>query len=161
MASSVRAHWDGPKESSRSDGDLVVETRHLVALLDPAGFPGERSDEIVFDDRGKVLHRHKLTWAVAAAVSASPKSLVIKPGSGSYRVVMQSHDSTVFRVTRIDCGLGGVTGSVRDVTPARSHTVQIEADGVRSSRQGRALVTVMTDHPVQPRVDIPLIVLEY
>ncbi len=160
LQSTIKAHWIGSKEANPSDDGLQIESRRFTALLDPAGHPGQRKDEILLRDGQQVVCSHVLNWEAFAPIAASPKVTVMKPGEHEYRVVIQSRDRRLFRITRIECMLSGVTAQAANTFAACEQTVQINSERVSRLESGRGVITVFTDHPAQERVDVPLVVLE-
>jgi len=155
--STIGADWAAPKGDDLPDGEFRVESRRMVAMLDLSGPPGERRAEILIVDGEDVLLRHPVIWEVVAAITSSPRMIVLKPEDRDCRVRIQSRGSRPFRITRIECATTGVRACSEDTGAASTHTIRIE--GEPGSGQGRGVVTVFTDHPDQARVDLPFVVL--
>jgi hypothetical protein len=158
--SSVKVAWEGLKETSSGEVGLNVESRRLIAVLDPAAKVGERKDEILLLHGDQVLYKHTLSWEVVPPITSSPKTVVLKTGNGRFRVVVQSRDKSAFRITRIECSVAGVQGTTGDRTPSLTQLVQLLGGGVRRVGNGTGVITIFTDHPVQKTLDLQLVVLE-
>ena len=91
---------------------------------------------------------------------ASPKIVVMEPGQHVCRVVIQSRDDRLFRITGIECELPGIQGKASSTDAALMQMVRVESEGVPRTEGGRAVITVFTDHPAQRKVDLPFIVLD-
>jgi hypothetical protein len=157
LRSTIKVAWVGPKEEGPSDDGLRVETRRFAAWLDPAGTPGERTAEILFQDGKQVLHRHDVSWEVVSPITASPKMIVMRPGERDRRVIIHSRDRRPFRITRIECKAPGIQVRAGN---AAALTQTVEVEGVPRPESGQGVVTVFTDHPAQGRVELPFVVIE-
>ncbi len=156
----IKVEWAGPKEVVPSDDGLRVESRRFGALLDPTGPRGERRAEIRLLNGSHALYGHIVSWEVVSPIGVSPKLVVIQPGKQDYRVLIESRDQKLFRVTGVECKVRGVQGRARDAAAAFTHTVEIENRGVAPPEGGRGVITVFTDHPFQAKVDLPFVVIE-
>lgn len=150
--------WLGVKEDAASDSGLEVQSRRFVALLDPSGSPGERRAEVLLKRGDEVVDRETVSWEVVWPLAASPKVVVLKPGQHGYRVVIESRDRKPFRLTRVECKDASVLGRLEGNSAAPQQILMV--DGVPHSESKRGVVTVFTDHPAQPKLDVPFIVLD-
>ena len=158
LRSTTKVDWAGPKESSPADKGLEAETRRFIATLDPAGPPGERAAEVLLRQGDQIRARHAVSWEIASPIVASPKVVAIRPGQREYRVVIQSRDRRTFRIKRIECDAAGVEGRVLSSSAALAQTVQFE--GMPQPKDRRGTFKVLTDHPLQAKVDLPYVVIE-
>lgn len=158
--SSVKVEWEGPEEATSSNDGLKVGSRRLVATLDPAAKVGERKDEILLLDSDRVVYRHTLNWEVVPPITSSPKMIVLRAGNNHFRLVVQSRDNSLFRITRVEISVPRISGCRDDGAAALTHSVVLEGTDVRREGDGRGFVTVFTDHPLQSKVELPLVVLE-
>jgi len=160
LRSAINAKWLGPKQGVTAEDDLTVEMRRFTALLDPAGAPGERKNEIVLNDDNRPCCAHVVNWEVVSPITASPKMIVMKPGEREYRILVRSGDQTAFRITRIECKVPGVLGRATNSAASLAQTVEVKSEGVSRLQSGRGLITVFTDHPGQEKVDLPFVVID-
>jgi hypothetical protein len=160
LRSAIKVDWLGLKEEATGEDDLTVETRRFTVLLDPAGLPGEHKAEIVPLNDKRPCYSHLVSWETVSPITASPKMLVMKPDERDYRVLIQSRDRKLFRITGIKCNVAGVQGRAAQVTAALTQTVEAEVQGIVRPRNGRGLITVFTDHPAQGKVDVPFAVVD-
>ncbi len=158
LRSTARVEWAGPKESGPSDDGLRVESRRFLTTLDPSGPPRERRAEILLRQGDQVLHRHIVAWEVVAPLSLSPRVVAIRPAEREYRVVVQARDQSPFRIMRIEGGDSGISGRPLSTSAALTQTVQIE--GIPGAKNRRGNITIITDHPLQARVDLPYVVID-
>jgi hypothetical protein len=158
LRSTVGVEWAGPKQPGPDVDGLTVESRRYVVTLDSAGPPGERTAQVELLDGENGLDRHVVTWEVASAITASPKMVVFQSGQKSFRVLLRAGDETPFRVERVECQSPGIKG--RAASPGAAVVQVVEIEGTPRPGQGRGVVTVFTNHPAQPRVDLPYVVLE-
>ena len=91
-------------------------------------------------------------------MTATPKVVVVRNGEKKYRILLQSQDRSLFRITRIESQRQGVEVKAREQKPARVQTVDIDAVAAKSTDKGS--LTVFTDHPTQPTIVIPFMVLD-
>ena len=160
LGSSVKVSWKGTKERWRSDDGSAFESRTMVALLEPTGTPGQRRERVLLRYGQRLLYTHALTWELAAPIRASPRTVVMKPHGGRFRVVIHSRDLNRFRVRRVECGVAGIRGTAEGSEALLTHEVRLECDGSARMESAREVVTVFTDHPAQPRVELPVILLK-
>ena len=158
LQSTAKVEWVSTKEDSPSDEGLEVQSRRFVALLDASGTPGERRAEILLKRGDEVLDRETVSWEVASPLAASPKVIVLKPGQHGYRVVLSSRDRKPFRVTRVECKGSGLTGRAASAAPALTQTLEVNGTPRPGTKKGA--VTVFTNRPAQPRLDVPFVVLD-
>ncbi|GAC1475706.1 MAG: hypothetical protein NVSMB9_28670 [Isosphaeraceae bacterium] len=159
LRSTIKVDWVGPKEECPSDDGLMAESRRFAAWLDPAGPPGVRRAEIVLQDGKQVLHRHVVDWEVVSPITFAPRMIVMKPGKRDCRVLLQSGDRKVFRITRIECKVPGIHGRAENAAAALTQII-IKVEGASRAEGGRGVVSVFTDHPAQGKVDLPFLVLD-
>jgi hypothetical protein len=160
LQSTMKVEWTGLAEECPSRDNVRVVSRRFVALLNPGEPCGERRAEVLLKDGNVVRNRHIVNWEVRSPIAASTDMIVILPGKSDYQVVVQSRDQKVFRIVRIECKVSGVCGNVVNRAPDIRHTIGINSTSVSRPDGGRGVITVLTDHPAQERVDIPFVVLE-
>ena len=158
LRSTIGVDWASPKEQSSSGDDLRVESRKLTVALDPSGPPGERRAEILIQGDKQVLYRQVVNWEIAPRMTASPKVIAMRPGQRDYRVVIQSRDQTPFQITRIECNEPGIRARPVNAASALIQTVRIE--GIPGSKDRRGTLTVFTDHPIQEKVELSIVMIE-
>jgi hypothetical protein len=158
LRSTTKVDWAGPKESSPAEDGLQVESRRFIAALDPTGPPGEHRAEVLLQEGNRIVGRHIVSWEVVSPIVASPKVVVIRSGQRECRVIIRSRDQRPFRIKRVECAASGVKGRASSATAALAQTVYIE--GVLQSKDHRGSVTVLTDHPLQEKVELPLLVID-
>lgn len=91
-------------------------------------------------------------------MTASPKVIAMMPGRRDYRVVIQSRDRQPFRITRLQSTRTGVQGRASDPAPAWTQTVEVE--GSPKPKDHRGSLMVFTDHPLQQKVDVPIVIVD-
>jgi len=160
LRSTIKVDWLGPKEEATSEDGLTVETRRFTARLDPAGAPGERKAEIVLVNDKQPCCTHVVSWETVTPITAFPKMIVLKPGERDYRVLIQSRDQKLFRITRIECNVPGIKGRAANDGAGVTQTVAVERPGALQPQSVRGLITVFTDHPAQGKVDLPFVVVD-
>lgn len=158
LRSTIRVEWAGSKEPSASDDGLQVESRRFIAWLDPAGPLGERRAEFLLMEGERAHGRHVVTWEIAPRMTASPKVIAIRSNQRDYRIVIRAQDRKPFRVKRIESKETGIRGRVADASAGIAHTVHVE--GVQPLKERRGAITVLTDHPIQERVDLPFVIID-
>lgn len=156
--STLKVEWVGPAAEGPGEEGLRCTTRKLALWLDPGGALGQRRDEVVLQTGKQIHHRYMVNWQVIAPITTAPAVIVLKPGDRDQRVLLRSSDRTAFRVVRVDSPATGLTGRVESPSSAATHTIVIA--GLPSARQRRGLVTVVTDHPAQSRVELPYLLLD-
>jgi len=160
LLSAIKVDWLGPKEKITSEGGLTIERRRFTAALDPAGPPGRRKDEIVLQNDKRHFYTHIVGWEAVCPITASPKMIVMKAGEGKYRVLVQSRDQKLFRITRIECNMPGVQGRSVSTASALSQSVEVEGQAPSWPESRRGLITVFTDHPAYGKLDLPFVVID-
>ena len=158
LRSSTKVDWAGPKEPSPADDGLQVESRRFIVALDPAGPPGEHRVEVLLQEGNRIVGRHIVSWEVVSPIVASPKVVVIRSGQRECRVIIRSRDRRPFRIKRVECAASGIGGRALSETAALTQVVRLE--GVPQSKEGPVSVRVLTDHPVQEKVELPLLVID-
>jgi hypothetical protein len=158
LRSTIRVRWTGGKIASPTEEGLVLESRRLVATLDPAGEPGERQAEIVLHAGNEVLLRHVVRWEIAPRLQVTPKMIAMRSGESTYRAVIVSRDHMPFRVRRTECAVAGVKCTASTTAAAITHCIEVE--GLPPANTRRGVVAVFTDHPVQEKVDLGFLVID-
>jgi len=158
LRSTIKVEWAGPKETSVSDEGLHVESRRLIATLDPAGPPGERRAEILLQRDKQVVYQHVVSWEIASLLTASPKVIAMTAGQRDLRIVIRSRDQRPFRIKRIECTLAGI--KVRVLSATAGLLQNLQAEGIPPTKDRRGAITVFTDHPVQEKVEVPFLVID-
>jgi len=159
LRSTVSVEWSGPKEVATSDLEgLTAESRRFVARLDPANGPGARKAEVLVLDGDQPRFRHALEWTIETPLSASPRMVVMKPAQAAFRVLIQARDRKPFRVDRVESAYPGVRGRAAGGDAATTQVVEIEGSPPSDVKKGT--LTVVTDHPAQPKLDLPFMVLD-
>jgi hypothetical protein len=159
LTGSATARWLDEAES-HSDGDGVIErTRRCAVTLSPVGEEGDRRDSVIVEADGAAIYQHMILWQLVPAVHATPKVLVIRPEVTEYRIRLTSADGSDFRVT----GIATPDGSIRHAEPSKdlrsAHILTFICDAASCVATGKASVTVTTDHPLQPSLDIPIVII--
>lgn len=72
----------------------------------------------------------------------------------SVRIV--NHAATPLRIVEVTSSLEAVVPELNEVTPGREFRLRLRADGTRHTGKLRGSIQVMTDHPEQPRLTIPV-----
>ena len=155
--SSVRVEWSGPTERGVSDDGLKEDRRNFVIVLDSEGSAGPRSATISLRLAGRDLYQHEVRWEVVAPITASPQVVVIKPPGQEARILLKSHDGRPFKVLRVECDVPAIEGRAARAAGAVSHVITVRQGPGSVKEKGR--LTVLTDHPAQSRVELPLVVL--
>lgn len=159
LKSTATVEWTGSKEAAPSEVEgLTSESRRFVARLDPSEGPGAHRSEVLLLDGDQVRFRHILEWTVETPLSASPRMIVLKPGQGSLRVLIQSRNKKPFRVDRVESATPGVRGRAASAAVALAQMIEIE--GAPPSDVKKGTLTVVTDHPAQPTIELPFVVLD-
>jgi len=158
LRSTIKVDWAGPKELSPSDDGLRGESRRFVAMLDPAGPPGERRAVILLKDGKRVFFRNVVSWEIAARLTVSPKVIAMRARQRDYHVVIRTRDQKPFRITRIESPAPGLQGRAVNASSAVEQSIQVE--GVPASKDRRGAITVFTDHPMQEKVDLPFVMID-
>jgi len=154
----IPVRWDDPDASRESSDGIESMTRPLAARLDPTGPPGPRSATIAFRLEGGIVHRSTVEWTVVAPIAAAPESIVLDSKSRVARVVLSSQDGRPFHVKRVACAEPTIQGRAEVDGPATRHAVQFEAPA--DPPAGVHPLTIETDHPTSPRVQLRVVVLD-
>ena len=159
LRSSVPFEWLGSKGSVDSEVEgLTIISRRFAAQLDPSGEPGERRAEILLLDGERVAFRHDLRWGVETPLMASPGVAILKRAQAARRITIQSRDRIPFRITAVEPSVAGVAGHASSAGASPTHIVEVA--GSPSSDLKKGVVIVTTDHPAQPRMELPFVVLD-
>ncbi len=70
-----------------------------------------------------------LRWETISPVTASPKMIVMRSDKHDYRVLIQSRDNRMFRITSIECKVAGVRGRAANVASALAQTIEVDGPG--------------------------------
>ncbi len=157
LRSTLKGEWCGPKSSESTDGELREDSRSFFVWLDAAGEPGARRGEVCLLRGGEVALRHELFWEVLARITTSPSVAVVDPAGGECRIEVRSHDHTAFRVVNASCDVPGVRARPFEPGAGLARSVRIESRP--HSREAKGTLTLETDHPVQSKIRVPVVLL--
>jgi hypothetical protein len=160
LRSTIKAGWAGAKEELDGDDGLSIQTRMIAAVLDTSGSPGERRAQVQLLDGSETVHSHVITWRVASRIVPDSKVAVIQPGKRDHRVSLRSRDDRPFRVTQVRSDVCGVRCRAQGGAAAVVHAIEISGQPGVHSGGGRGRVIVGTDHPLEPLVTLPLVVID-
>ncbi len=160
LDATVDAGWVGVKESGIAEDDLTVESRRFYAVLDGHGKPGARTAAVgLLDGKNKVFE-HVLNWEVVPPITASPKLLVIRPGTRAYPFILQSRDGKAFRVAPLASNDAGLTLQIPSAEALLTQKVTVDVTATPKSAAVPKVLTLETDHPAMAKVEIPVVVIE-
>ena len=158
LGSTIPARWCDSEVSRTSTDGVETAARPLAVRLDAGGPPGARAAELAFRIGGEIVHRSAVNWTVVPPITASPESIALGPKMRSAKVVLDSQDGLPFRVGRASCKEPAVTGHAEVDEPAGRHTIQVESTA--GAPVGVHILTIETDHPSLPRVELRIVVLD-
>jgi hypothetical protein len=158
LRSTIKVEWFGPKEQGIDDDGLPRATRRFRAKLPAHPSAGPQSAELVLFEGDTRRHVQTLRWEVVSALVAAPEVLIFRSGASKSRVLIRSTDRRPFRVLGVSSGTDGLQG--RAVASEAAATQIVEFDGEPRRIDGRPVATVLTDHPAQREVVLPLVFLE-
>jgi hypothetical protein len=130
-------------------GEIVHDTAVLTKPASP--------EELVLRTMARIYPAIRTEVSPVVAV---PRMIVMKAGQRNARVRLQARDQSAFRVVRVGCESDGMRGRAADGGAAVVHVVEVERQGAPSPGNGRGLLTVLTDHPGQPRVEVPIVAID-
>jgi hypothetical protein len=160
LVSTTQAGWLGPKAGLDSEDGIRSETRRFFALLDTQGATGMRSATFHLRDCQALVLEHTVNWEVVAPIAAAPKMIVISGSGREFRVQLRSHDGAVFRVLSVSSDTARIHGRVVGASSAPMQVVVLQVRPGEQSERSRGRLSVMTDHPSQREVEIPIVVVE-
>lgn len=158
LRSASESGWLSPKKESVLGDGLSGYSRAFFVLLDAAGSPGPRTDQVLLEDRNTVLFRHPITWMVVAPIVCSPEILVLKPGQTNYRLVLSSNDKMPFRILRVESRDLRLQAKPTTTVSATTQVVEVECGSL--PKHPRGSISVFTDHEKSNELKVACLVLE-
>ncbi len=138
---------------------MRTDSRAFVATLDQGGPPGPRSATIHLLQGETVVYRQRVDWEVVPPLIASPKVITVTPRKQEYRLLLRSQDRRPFRVRRAECPAAGIRARSEE-SAAAVQVLVISVEALPTPAGGRTVLTILTDHPDQENVEVPILVLD-
>ncbi len=158
IGGTVKANWlDEAKPGEAVDG-VTATVRKLGVSLEPVGEPGDRRDSLTLSANNESVLDHTIAWRLDTPITATPKVLVVRPGKTDYKILLRATGEDPFRVTNIEAP--EIVATLP--TDETAHTTQSISFHIETppTGAGKSEVAILTDHPNQPRVTIPIVSLE-
>ena len=158
-ASPLSAAFDAPSVDTILPGGVVESSRPLTITIPAVRDPGTFIRALTFSWPDPIAPRtREMTWRVTPLVEVSPIGIVLSdPGLQSRDVLIRSADRPV-RVLRIDNPLSPVPPSYPS-SPSSVHKLTLPFDPSLADSRGMADVSILTDHPDQPRVSLTVMAI--
>lgn len=153
------AEWAGAPVVEEGARGLVVARRSFVVRTgEDSGEPGPRRTSVRLFDGDTLVLDHPVQWTVRRPIEAMPKMLVLQPGRAEYRLVLTATDRRPFRVLGCDTAVAGLAATAGE-GPAAMVAVMVKDEASAGGGRARGVLTVRTDHPAQPSVEIAVVSL--
>lgn len=160
IESVLGASWLEAAAERSIGGGIIERSRRLSLLLPAEGRVGWRSEEFALKNGEAVVLRHVLTWEVVPHIAAVPKLAVFPRGTRERDIRLHARDETPFQVSRIELDAPGMRAAARGSGPAPLQIVQVQHDGHPEDAGRPLIMNIVTDHPEQANVEVPIIFLD-
>ena len=154
------AAWLAPSRIQERAAGLLERSREIELTWMAEGEPGVRDEVLrLVAESGEPIAQHPLTWEVAAAIQATPASLLFTSGSTkSMKLMLRSQDGQGFRITGIDSGPLDLSTAIASPETALLHLVTMSPNATTGPEAQAGRVTIQTDHPAEPTVTLPVFI---
>ncbi len=159
LESGAEVRWAGPKRVEPHERGLRVESRSFTAAIAAGDHPEVRAESIALRSDGVVAGSQSLRWEIVAPIGVVPQLIARTPGMGEFRLRLQARDRRPFRVVGVEFDGPGVRVEEGDRSASVGHSIRIAFGAGLDPARPRLVMRVATDHPDQPRLEIPILIL--